>query len=165
MIAVAPAIWAVRPPRWVPVFQGVMVAGAILAASAAFWSVLHDSVMARGMVALALVFLGVGGMVQHKRRCRSNARKPVSLQRLAPSHWRVIFTDGGVVDGRLCKVWRGWAWVTLKIQPHGQHKGLTLTVWRATVPGSAWHQLQAWATWELAMSRPDHSRRPRVEPF
>lgn len=165
MSAVALTNWAVQPPRSLLLFQSVMVSSTMLAIAVSFRPMLSDSIAAAGLAVVSLVLFVLLFTKALKRRASIKVAKPRSLERLAASHWRIIFDDGTCVDGNLCHAWRGWAWVTLKLKPHDQHRGLQLTVWRATVSAAAWHQLQVWTAWELAMSRPRHSRRSSVESF
>lgn len=166
MRTVALSTWVVRPPRWLSLFQNLMIVSAALATAVSFRSALSDSVAASGEVVVSLALLGVILMViTLKRRIDAKARKPRSVERAAASHWRVIFDDGSYVDGSLRHAWRGWAWLTLRIQSPGSRNDLEFTVWRATVSAAAWHQLQVWTAWELAMIRSGRSRRNSVEPF
>lgn len=157
--------WVVRPPRWVSLFQVLMIVSATLATATSFWPVLAENVAGSAAAIVIAALLGVILFAVRKKLPGTHIRKPRSVERVAASHWRVVFHDGSSTNGRLCHAWRGWAWHTLRIQSPDSHNALEFTVWRATVSAVSWHQLQVWTAWELAMTRPGQPRRHNVEPF
>lgn len=166
MTAVTLTNWVVRRPPWLRLFQGATIAGAVLAVVLSLRATLYDNTVAQGVLVLALALLAVRAFLPGLSRRRVSAVQPESLERIAASHWRITFEGGKHIDGHLRRAWRGWAWTTLWIQPHGQSGKITeLTVWRATVSDVAWHQLRMWTVWELSMARPNRLRRRSIEPF
>lgn len=117
------------------------------------WSFTGDSPVAHALAAGVIVLSAVRLCISNKAQAADRNNDIRSLRRLATSHWRIGF-DHQVCDGWLRRVWYGWGWVTLSIQPYAQAKPITITIWRVNVSSAAWHQLRVWTAWELAMIEP-----------
>lgn len=77
----------------------------------------------------------------------------LSVQRIAPGHWRIVQADGTLSHGQVRRVWRAWGWLTLQLDTDTVPEHQVVTVWRTAVSSDEWRMLCVWATWECAMSR------------
>lgn len=155
MDTTTPMNWSARTPRRAYGFKTLLGVCAMAAALFSAWPLIHGNVIviALGLVAVILILACVRFVMPVPRDSAIKNDKARSLTRVAPGHWRVA-GPGCVSDGALRHVWYGWGWMTLQIQPYGQQRSLTLTVWRVNVSGAAWHHLRVWTAWELAMVTP-----------
>lgn len=147
--------WTVRSPRWVYLFGDLMLAAGAMACVLSLWPVMHEQWLARGLLVLILALVSSKIIISRRKRDVMRAGQVCSIRRLAKNDWHITFADGRILAGSLCRAWKGWGWVTVKIRSHDSSRPCecTVTLWRGTVSAVAWHRLQVWTTWELGMAQ------------
>lgn len=133
-------------------FGGVIMACAVIVLMLTLWRFGHDNGAAYVLGAAVFFFALLQCRKQFSAQHVAQSAQPISIERIAAHHWRSGYADGQVVEGYLRHVWHGWGWTTIRLQPYSRTARIVdVTVWRQSMSAAAWHALQVWTTWELAM--------------
>lgn len=125
-------------PRSLPALR---LAGAcmLLGGGLALVSALHPWIAgsATAHVLLAVIVL----LVVWREIFAARADAVSRLVSLGRHHWRVVYAGGGAIDCHLLRIWRGPAWITLRLCDSVTGARVTVTLWRFAVSASAWRRL------------------------
>lgn len=146
--------WSARPLRRARLFKSLLSVGAALALAYSCWPLLYGQPLGHALLVVILALIALREHGNYKQSASSINNGDDRLSRIAPGHWQVSM-GGQVADGSLQHVWNGWGWITLRVQLFGRPDSVSVTVWRARVSDTQWHQLRVWTHWELAMLTPE----------